>query len=500
MTNFTMYNPTKETMSCSSAAVKHVLPPAQYSFLARRLPDTSVLAVSKSGDHVFLNDDELSQLANTPEHLELDRLAELQSKFFIGNPNHQGSLRLLVSRISAKRETLLNGPSLHIIVLTLQCAHSCRYCQVSRSLEDTNHSMGLTSLASACDSIFESPSESITVEFQGGDPLLRFDLLKFAVEKISKRNAVEKRQLRFVVASTLHQLNEEMCVFFRTHQVYLSTSIDGPAKLHNKNRPLPTRDSYERTVNGIRMARDLISPDAVSALMTTTGDSLATPEAIIDEYVHLGFKEIFLRPLSAYGFASRNSTHLSYSPSEFFTFYERAFKHILQLNRQGIDFREVMASIFLNKILSPFDGGFVDLQSPTGAGLATLVYNYDGFVYPSDEARMLAEMGDTSFRLGKIGEKLNVLLNSEVQNNLIRASTNNLIPGCDQCAYNSYCGPDPISAKNQLGDTFAPVHLTDHCKRNMWLFDFLFTKLSQQEDWFIDLAYRWANPVPAQEC
>lgn len=493
-----MHNPTEKAMQFSASAINQ-LPAPQYPFRTRQLLDATILAVSESGDHVFLNDDELSKIVTAPQSLEFDRLAELQSKFFIGNPSPQGSLRLLTSRILAKRETLLSGPSLHAIVITLQCAHSCRYCQVSRTLSGTNHSIEPTALESACNSIFESHSESITVEFQGGDPLLRFDLLKLAIEKISERNVVEKRKLRFVVASTLHQLNEEICDYFRQHKVYLSTSIDGPRKLHNKNRPLPTRDSYERTVEGIRMARDLISQDAVSALMTTTRDSLTTPEAIIDEYVHLGFKEIFLRPLSAYGFASRNLTNLNYPLSEFFTFYERAFKHILHINRQGVDFREIMASIFFNKILSPFDGGFVDLQSPTGAGLAALVYNYDGFVYPSDEARMLAEMGDTSFRLGKIGEKLSALLSSEVQHHLVRASVNHLIPGCDQCAYNSYCGPDPISAKNQLGDIFAPVHLTEHCKRNMWLFDFLFTQLGKQEDWFLDLAYRWANPFLMQE-
>jgi len=354
-------------------------------------------------------------------------------------------------------------------------------------------------LAAACEMIFESPSKSITVEFQGGDTLLRFDLIKFAIEKITERNLQEKRHLRFVVSSTLHQLDERMCDFFKQHNVYLSTSIDGPARLHNKNRPTPTRDSYERTINGINMARDLISPDVVSALMTTTRDSLLIPEEIVDEYVHLGFREIFLRPLSVYGFARRNFEHLGYSLSEFSLFYERAFEHILQINREGGDFREVMASVFLNKILSPFDGGFVDLQSPTGAGLAALAYNYDGFVYPSDEARMLAEMGDTSFRLGAIGETLDALLNSEVQQNLIRASTSPRIPGCDQCAYNSYCGPDPISAKNQAGDIFAAVHLTDHCRRNMWLFDFLFMKLHQQEKWFLDLAFQWANPTPERE-
>ena len=38
--------------------------------------------------------------------------------------------------------------------------------------------------------------------------------------------------------------------------------------------------------------------------------------------------------------------------------------------------------------------------SPAGIGLGALVYNYDGDVYASDEGRMLAEMGDHTFRLG----------------------------------------------------------------------------------------------------
>ena len=46
--------------------------------------------------------------------------------------------------------------------------------------------------------------------------------------------------------------------------------------------------------------------------------------------------------------------------------------------------------------------GYVDLQSPSGLGLSVLVYNYDGDVYASDEGRMLAEVGDKTFRLGNV--------------------------------------------------------------------------------------------------
>jgi His-Xaa-Ser system radical SAM maturase HxsB len=470
-----------------------------YPFRFRRLSGGAIVAVSESGDHTFTSDYELHRLINDPRSIDLERLAELQSKFFVGSHNASGTLRLLASRFAAKRETVLNGPSLHVFVPTLQCDHSCRYCQVSRVLEGDGHTMSHSDLARACDSVFESPSQNITIEFQGGEPLLRFDLVRFAIERIAARNRIEKRHLRFVIASTLHQLDERMCEFFREHGVYLSTSIDGTARLHNKNRPRPTRDAYERTVAGIKMARELVSPESVSALMTTTRNSLEHPEAIVDEYVTLGFRDIFLRPMSAYGFARRNASQVGYSLKKFAKFYERALEHILKLNRQGIDFKEVSASIALNKILSPFDGGFVDLQSPTGAGLGALVYNYDGFVYPSDESRMLAEMGDMSLRLGLIGTPLSELMNSATERELIRASLVRYVPGCDQCAYQSYCGPDPVNARGQLGDVFAPVHLTSHCKRSLWLFDLLFEKLETADEWFLDLAHRWASPATGQD-
>ena len=466
-----------------------------HPFRFRRLVGRWVVAVSDAGDHAFLLDDELMALEREPESLPPRRLAELKSKYFTVDAAGKGMRRLLASRITTKHETVLAGPSLHILIPTLRCAHSCRYCQVSRALEDDGFTMPRDVLHAACDCIFESPSPTVTVEFQGGDPLLRFDLVSMAIERIVALNGIHQREVRFVVASTLHQLTPEMCAFFRSHQVYLSTSLDGPENLHNRNRPIPGRDSYARTVAGIRMARELISSKAVSALMTASRESLACPEEIVDAYVELGFDEIFIRPLSHYGFARKNARSLGYTASEFQEFYRRAFERIIDWNRHGVPLREVAASIAFNKIISPFDAGYVDLQSPCGAGLAVLVYNYDGYVYPSDEARMIAEAGDKSLRLGRIGDPLEKLLAGAVQRELIAASLSRLVPGCRDCAYNAYCGPDPVSSYNELGSISAPAQETDHCRRQLWLFDFLFERLRTADRWFEDLAYRWAQPA-----
>ena len=469
--------------------------PVALPFNARHLPDGSTIAVSASGDHAFLSAGDEERLRHAPAGLPLERQADLRARFLLGSREGVvGTRRLLISRQAARREALLAGPSLHILVPTLQCAHSCRYCQVSRALDDDGHAMSIADLDAACDTVFESRSPTLTVEFQGGDPLLRFDLVERAVRRIAERNRTEGRRLRFVVASTLHQLTEAMCSFFKDYGVFLSTSLDGPAALHNRNRPVPGRDAWERTVAGIELARRHLGHDSVSALMTTTRESLPHAEAIVDEHVRLGFADVFLRPLASYGFARRNQARLGYSLEEFAAFYLRGLERVFHWNRQGVSLREVYASILLNKMLSTFDAGYVDLQSPTGAGLSVLVYNYDGHVYPSDEARMLAETGDRSLRLGRIGQPLAQLLGSRVQHELVEASLVQHTPGCIDCAYNLYCGPNPVDAQAQFGTPFGPVQLTEHCRRHLRLFDALFMKLRTADDALLDLFHRWAAP------
>ena len=178
-----------------------------------RLPDGTWLAVSASGDHAFLPHEEVTALRHSPATLSLERQAELKSKFFLRSRGQtdRGVARLVASRREAKQSTAIGGPSLNIIVPTLQCAHSCKYCQVSRALDDDKHVMDLESLAKAGRTIFESSADAITVEYQGGDPLLRFDLVRRSIEQISELNREKRRRMRFVVASTLHQLTPKMC-------------------------------------------------------------------------------------------------------------------------------------------------------------------------------------------------------------------------------------------------------------------------------------------------
>ena len=106
---------------------------------------------------------------------------------------------------------------------------------------------------------------------------------------------------------------------------------------------------------------------------------------------------------------------------------------------------EIYASIVAKKMLTNSDPGYVDLTSPAGIGIGALVYNYDGDIYASDEGRMLAETGDRTFRLGNVHDSsyADVMLSD----GLLRPLTDSIAlsaPMCATCAFEPYCGADPV--------------------------------------------------------
>jgi His-Xaa-Ser system radical SAM maturase HxsB len=253
--------------------------------------------------------------------------------------------------------------------------------------------------------------------------------------------------------------------------------------LHNANRPRPGRDSHQRFEEGLTKARAALGYDQVSALMTTTDKSLPHARAIIDEYLRLGFDGIFLRTLSPYGFAIKTKKFLSYDTERWLDFYKEGLEYIIKLNKSGIRFVEQYSSLVLAKMLTSTDPGFVDLMNPAGAGIAAIVFNYDGSVYASDESRMLAEMGDYTFRLGNILEQSyeEIILSDQLLDALEDSFTLSA-PMCSDCAFEPYCGSEPVYHHAMHKDLVGRKPESSFCKRNMSIFKHLIELMENDED------------------
>lgn len=454
------------------------------------------LLVNEVGEHLLVTDAEFSDLVKRRLVGGTSLYSDLKAKHFIFDSDSLVPFELLVTKYRTKKSFLAGFTSLHIFVVSLRCEHSCHYCQVSRvTVDKERYDMSPESARRSLDLVFQSPSDHIKIEFQGGEPLLNFPRIQQVIEEAEARKLQSQKTLDFVVCTNLALIDGYMLEYFKQHNVVISTSLDGPAFIHNANRPRPEANSHELLVQNLEKSRMALGPDKVSALMTTTRLSLGYAKEIIDEYVRLKFDSVFLRPLSPYGFALKTVLNTGYSLEEFLPFYVNALDYILELNGRGTYFVEDYARLILTRILTPYATGYVDLQSPAGAGIGVAVYNYDGNVYASDEARMLAEMGDTTFKLGNVhSDSYETIFGGEVIQDLVANSIVESMPGCADCAFQSWCGADPIHNYATQGELVGHRPSSDFHHRNFFtikhLLDRYYSDPSARR-----IFWSWLNPV-----
>jgi His-Xaa-Ser system radical SAM maturase HxsB len=444
-----------------------------------RLAPNRYLAANLVGDVLLLSAVELDRIAS----LELapgDGLYERAfSKLLIARRGQRSQLQLLALRLRSRMAFLREPTALHIFVVTLRCEHSCPYCQVSRRSADRDrYDMSEETAMQGLAIALSAPPRNIKIEFQGGEPLLNFDLIRTIVLEAERRSEAVEKSVTFVITTNLALLTEDVLTFCREHSILISTSLDGPADLHNRNRPRPGGNSHALAEAGIRRSQEILGHDRVGALMTTTEASLDRVEDIVDEYVRLGLDGIFLRPLSPYGFAIKTKQFGKYDAARWFAFYERGLRYILALNKRGVRFPEFYATLLLRRMLTDRPIGYVDLRSPAGIGLGALVYNYDGKVFASDEGRMLAEMGDRTFELGDLAtDDYRSLILSEKLVGPVSASLTQCVPQCSSCAYEPHCGADPVYHHATQADPVGIKPLSEFCTRQKSVFRLLFELL-----------------------
>ncbi len=459
--------------------------------------DGRVLLTNDAGEHVWLERDEFGDFLAGTLAEDSPAYLNLQKNNFVRQPDSE---RVVMDKLRQRSDHLMQGPNLHIVILTLRCNQNCIYCHASRKPQKSKgFDMSLETAAHVLDVIFQSPSDELTIEFQGGEPALNFDVLKYFVEEAYRRNKDVGRQLYFSLVSNLSALSREQIDFLVDNGVMVCTSIDGPRELHDHNRRFSKKSAYQAALTTVEQFNEAyrkrkLDPELayVNALATVSRSALDKPEALVDEYVRLGHKVIHLRPLNPFGMGLKIWSREGYTAGEFLKFYEQALDHIIELNKQGVEIMEKMAAIMLTRILTDENPNYMDLRSPCGAGLGQLAYNHDGRVYTCDEGRMVGAMGDDLFCIGDVHQNgyADIIQHQGVRT-LCVASCIEGLPGCSDCAYVPYCGVCPVYNYIMEGDLVARSPSNDRCRIQKGMLDMLFLRL--REPGLDDLLRRWTE-------
>lgn len=447
------------------------------------------LLVNEVGDYILLPYGTTHKIINREISSKTELYRDLLSKFIITEKYDINLIEILSTRLRTKKSFLDNFTALHIFVLTLRCNQKCVYCQASSQDKlNTQKDMKYEYLDRAIDLMFMSPNPCITMEFQGGEASLVPELIEYAVNKTELLNETFKKDIRFVICSNLINFSDKLIDLCFKHNIFISTSLDGPSILHNYNRG--SLKSYNTFVSNLNKIREKIDSSMISPLMTTSDLSLSYPLEIVDSYRALGFKAIFLRPLNPYG-RSKNHENWEEYIDQFLEFYKKALNYIIEINLKGEYFVESFTAFMMKKILTPFPIGFVDLQSPAGIINSVIVYNYDGNVYCSDESRMLAEHGDYHFKLGSVFDNYIDLFYGEKAQKLAQVWATEYIAGCSDCAFQQYCGADPVRNYTTQGDEYGNRPSSLFCKFHKKVFEYLFEMIDLRKDEVLQVFRSW---------
>jgi His-Xaa-Ser system radical SAM maturase HxsB len=371
-----------------------------------------------------------------------------------------------------------------ILVPTLRCNLSCSYCQVSRAgLGQRGFDWSEETLTSVLVLLDDLPTERIKIEFQGGEPTLRPDLLRAVMERCGR---FTERQ--FVVCTNLQDLSPDILSIFECPELYISTSLDGDFATHAKNRTGGEAETTRFRAN-LRKVIDLYGPEKVSALPTV--DPLNPPaiDCLIDAYAEHGLTSIFLRPINFQGFARKRHRDAREQGHTWRQYYERFVRRIIERNWQDRNrvLEESYFSVCLRRIFQTGADRHVDLRNPNPMGVDYIVVDHDGTVYPTDEARMLSRSGVIDLSIGTVSEGWQ----GETRDLLNLHATNQFDPTCQRCAYQPYCGRDLVDDIARYGRIDVPRHETEFCRKHLHLFDFIFELIYEEDPAVQHSLSRW---------
>ena len=134
------------------------------------------MLVNDFGDYLFVENGTANKIAQREINDGSSLYKDLISNYFISEKPIPDLVDVLSNKYRTKKSFLNEFTSLHIFVVTLRCDHTCHYCQVSRVSEDQNkYDMSKRDMDTAIKYMLKTKSDHVTMEFQGGEPLLSFD-------------------------------------------------------------------------------------------------------------------------------------------------------------------------------------------------------------------------------------------------------------------------------------------------------------------------------------
>ncbi len=138
----------------------------------------------------------------------------------------------------------------------------------------------------------------------------------------------------------------------------------------------------------------------------------------------------------------------------------------------------VDAARVLSRLLHGIEPSAAGERNPSSSGTSTLVLGEDGTVFPSIEAKRVADEGDEAFAMGPVTELgYHDLTEHPLSRTLLLASSLAALPGWNLSPYRHYLTRDPVASYVQQGSVHGRMKESQRASRDHLILDSLLTRL-----------------------
>lgn len=184
-------------------------------------------------------------------------------------------------------KNIYSPPTRLILLVTHNCQLRCKYCRVRKFPASMKEEV----LFKGIDLLFTAQRRDLQLQFFGGEPLIRFDLIKKAVAYAEKINRRLKRDLTFILTTNGIALTKEKVDFLKEHKFLIECSLDGEVENQLKARRAYDGKNYYSQVksNFEYLFMSGIPHYSISVLMP---ENVSFMSRSFEHLVKLGFKRL----------------------------------------------------------------------------------------------------------------------------------------------------------------------------------------------------------------
>jgi uncharacterized protein len=141
--------------------------------------------------------------------------------------------------------------------LTNSCNLACTYCYIHKSRGDMSPETGKVTVDAMVATCRRNGISSINLKFAGGEPLLRFSLVRELVDYSRRTCLPHGIKVSFTVLTNATMVSSDMAEYLASNNIGVSVSLDGVEAINDESRKYRNgRGSFRGVISGLQILRD----------------------------------------------------------------------------------------------------------------------------------------------------------------------------------------------------------------------------------------------------